>query len=74
MATKSAPAPEAETEAPKSAADLLIQMQLEKELEAKRNPLAVTDVAEVSDAKNEAGTSIVQRQVFANGTVLENYA
>lgn len=61
-------------EAPKSAADLLIEMQLEKELRASVNPLAVVEVETPKGEKNDSGADVVSRVTFANGAVLENYA
>lgn len=68
-------APAAAEAADKTAADLLIEMQLEKERQAAINPMVVIETTEVSAKdKNEAGVSVVARTVYANGTVLESYA
>lgn len=62
------------TPAEKSAADVLIEMQLEAERQKQINPLAIVEDTEVKGEKNEDGVGIAHRRVFANGTVVENYA
>ena len=58
----------------KSAADLLIEMQLEKERKAAINPMAVTEEVEPKGEKTEDGAKIMKRITFANGTVAELYS
>lgn len=60
--------------AEKSAADILIEMQLEAERQKHINPLAVVEDTPVKGEKNEAGVAVTHRRVFANGTVVETYS
>ncbi len=57
----------------KSAADLLIEMQLAEKVRKETNPMAVADEAEVSE-KTDEGTTIINRRTYANGTVLETFS
>lgn len=59
--------------AEKSAADLLIEMQLAEKVRKETNPMAVADEAEVSE-KTDDGTTIINRRTYANGTVLETFS
>lgn len=71
MAEAKAPVPE---KAAKTAADLLIEMQLEEKRLKSINPLVVTEESAVEGRKNEDGADITTRKVFADGAVLESYA
>lgn len=71
MAEAKAPAPE---KAGKSAADLLIEMQLEEKRLKAINPLAIESDEAVVGEKTEDGVPIGSRRVFADGAVLETYA
>lgn len=71
MAEAKAPAP---VKAEKSAADLLIELQLEEKRIKSINPLVVTEESVVEGKTNIDGTGIATRKVFADGAVLESYA
>jgi hypothetical protein len=61
----------------KSAADLLIEMQLKAEQEKQTNPLAVESVELVDDkteVRTDQGAKLVSVTKYANGTVLKNFA
>lgn len=60
--------------AEKSAADLLIEMQLKAEKEKALNPMAIDSIEEVKGEKTSEGVNIATRIVFANGSVLEALA
>lgn len=75
-ATETAAAVEAApvTAATKTAADILIEMQLEEQRKKATNPLVVVS-EETIDAELEEGKGVVvARKVFADGAVLETYA
>lgn len=69
-------APEVTPEVPaqKSAAEILVEMQLAKEIKAQRNPLAVVESRKPKGQKNEEGVKIASEIVFENGSVVQNYA
>lgn len=58
----------------KSAADVLIEMQLKEKLEKSINPLAVTEESVDGKTETDSGTVIAARRVYANGSVLESYS
>jgi len=68
--------PEAPVEQ-KSAADLLIEMQLKKEQEAATNPLAIDSIEEASpnhEVRTDQGAKLVKTVKFSNGTEARHFA
>ncbi|TAE78760.1 MAG: hypothetical protein EAZ84_00385 [Verrucomicrobia bacterium] len=74
MAEAKTPAAKADAAETKSAADILVEMQLEEKRRLSINPLVVTEDTVVVGETTEDGTSISARRVFADGAVLESYA
>lgn len=74
MAEAKTPAAKADATEAKSAADLLIEMQLEEKRRLSINPLVIESEDAVSGETTEEGVSIATRRVYADGAVLESYA
>lgn len=60
--------------AKKSAADILIEMQLEEKRKASANPMVIVSEEFIDAERIEGKGVVVHRKVFADGAVLENYA
>lgn len=59
--------------AEKSAADILIEMQLEEKRLAAINPLAREETPVKKGEKHEDGAAIDTRHTYANGAIVETY-